>query len=96
MQQLLVEIQKALFDRALAFRNAHTYEPKDFDEFKAAVENGFARRYWCGRRQVRRANQGRRPKPPCAASRWSNPAEPARAFSAASPSNEMAIFGKAY
>src|ERR1700722_16518105 len=34
VQQLLVEIQKALFDRALAFRDAHTFEPKDFEEFR--------------------------------------------------------------
>src|ERR1700722_11046156 len=27
VQQLLLEIQKALFDRALAFRNTHTFEP---------------------------------------------------------------------
>src|ERR1700674_3435230 len=43
VQQLLVEIQKALFDRALAFRRAHTFEPKNFDEFGTAVEQGFAR-----------------------------------------------------
>ena len=45
---LLVEIQQALFDRALAFRNAHTFEPKNFDEFRQVVETGFARSYWCG------------------------------------------------
>src|SRR5882724_7264577 len=48
VQQLLVEIQKALFDRALAFRNAHTAEPKNFDEFRQAVEVGFAKSFWCG------------------------------------------------
>ena len=47
-EQALVEIQKALFDRALAFREANTSEPKNFDEFRAAVEKGFARSYWCG------------------------------------------------
>src|SRR5579864_7340015 len=38
VQELLVEIQKALFDRALAFRELNTSVPKDFDEFRAAVE----------------------------------------------------------
>jgi len=33
VQQLLIEIQKALFDRALAFRGTHTFTPKNFDEF---------------------------------------------------------------
>jgi prolyl-tRNA synthetase len=45
---LLATIQTALFDRALAFRNANTHDPKDYAEFKAAVEKGFALSYWCG------------------------------------------------
>ena len=47
--QVLEAIQKALFDRALAFRTANTKEPKNYEEFKAAVEKGFALSYWCGR-----------------------------------------------
>jgi prolyl-tRNA synthetase len=45
---MLVEIQKALLDRARAFRDQHTKEPKNYDEFRAAVEDGFAVAYWCG------------------------------------------------
>jgi prolyl-tRNA synthetase len=45
---LLVEIQKALFDRALAFREANTFEPKGYGELKEIVEKGFAFAYWCG------------------------------------------------
>jgi len=44
----LEEIQKALLDRARAFRDAHTREPKSFEEFQAAVETGFALAFWCG------------------------------------------------
>jgi prolyl-tRNA synthetase len=47
--QLLEEIQKALFDRALAFREANTHETADYEEFKKAVENGFAFSWWCGK-----------------------------------------------
>jgi prolyl-tRNA synthetase len=46
--QLLEEIQKSLYDRALAFRKANTAEPADYAEFKAAVEKGFAFSWWCG------------------------------------------------
>jgi len=46
--QTLVEIQQALFDRALAFRKANTHEPADYGEFKKAVEKGFAFSWWCG------------------------------------------------
>jgi prolyl-tRNA synthetase len=45
---LLEEIQKALLDRARAFRDAHTQEPQNYEEFKAAVETGLALAFWCG------------------------------------------------
>ncbi len=48
VRKLLGEIQQALYDRALAFRNANTREPRDHNEFKSAVETGFAWAYWCG------------------------------------------------
>src|ERR1700735_4693435 len=47
--QLLEEIQKSLYDRALAFRKANTAEPASYEEFKTAVERGFAFSWWCGR-----------------------------------------------
>src|SRR6201998_2818721 len=40
VSQMLVEIQKSLYDRALAFREANTVEPADYGEFKKAVETG--------------------------------------------------------
>jgi prolyl-tRNA synthetase len=46
--QMLEEIQRSLFDRALAFRKANTVEPADYDELKKAVEKGFAFTWWCG------------------------------------------------
>ncbi len=44
----LEQIQAALLERARAFRDAHTQDPKNYDEFKRAVEVGFAFAYWCG------------------------------------------------
>ncbi len=46
--EALATIQKSMHDKALAFREAHTLEPRNFEEFKAAVETGFARAFWCG------------------------------------------------
>jgi prolyl-tRNA synthetase len=46
--ETLEQIQNALFQRALEFRKANTIEPKDYSEFKAAVEKGFALSHWCG------------------------------------------------
>jgi prolyl-tRNA synthetase len=45
---MLAEIQKALYERALAFREANTTEPANYEEFKNAVEKGFAFSWWCG------------------------------------------------
>ncbi|HKQ85801.1 MAG TPA: proline--tRNA ligase [Candidatus Acidoferrales bacterium] len=44
----LEEIQKALHDRALEFRKANTVETSDYEDFKKAVEKGFALSWWCG------------------------------------------------
>ena len=45
---MLREIQEGMHAKALAFRESRTSEPKDYAEFKTAVETGFARSYWCG------------------------------------------------
>jgi prolyl-tRNA synthetase len=44
----LEEIQNSLYERALAFRKANTSEPADYEDFKKAVEKGFAFSWWCG------------------------------------------------
>jgi prolyl-tRNA synthetase len=46
--ETLQSIQASLFERALAFRRSHTFEPKDYDELKSVVEKGWAFSWWCG------------------------------------------------
>jgi len=46
--KLLADIHQSMFDKALAFRRANTHETSTYDEFKKAVETGFAFAYWCG------------------------------------------------
>ena len=48
IEKLLVEIQQAMHDKALAFRKANTHDAKNYDELKKAVETGFALSPWCG------------------------------------------------
>ena len=48
LEKLLAEIQQSLFDRALAFRRSNTHEAGSYEDFKKAVENGFAFAGWCG------------------------------------------------
>jgi prolyl-tRNA synthetase len=48
VETLLAEIQKALFERAVKFRDERMKDPSDYAEFGGAVENGFAFSWWCG------------------------------------------------
>jgi prolyl-tRNA synthetase len=48
VHEMLTKIQADLHRRALDFRKTHTYEPKDYAEFKEAVSDGFAYSWWCG------------------------------------------------
>ncbi len=48
VQEMLATIQTGLYRRALDFRETHTYDPRDYAEFREAVSNGFAYSWWCG------------------------------------------------
>src|SRR5213079_1418137 len=50
-ESLLTEIQQALYDRALLFREEHTYQASNYDELKQGVEKGFVHAYWAGTRE---------------------------------------------
>ena len=93
--ELLVTIQQALFDRALAFRNTHTFEPKDLTEFGEAIERGFARSRWCGdtkcEEQIKETTKATLRCIPL-----EQPGGSAGCIFCGKPSAEVAIFGKAY
>jgi prolyl-tRNA synthetase len=44
---LLTDIQKSLLERATAFRDSHIFDPKDYEELKQVVQDGWALSYWC-------------------------------------------------
>ena len=44
---LLAEIQAALLQRATEYRDANIHEPKDYEDFKRIVADGWAFAYWC-------------------------------------------------
>ncbi len=45
---LLSEIQDSLLRAATAFRDANIHDPKDYQELKQVVEDGWAFSWWCG------------------------------------------------
>jgi prolyl-tRNA synthetase len=48
LEGLLAEVQQALYDRALRFRDERSAEVSSYDELRQQVERGFARAYWAG------------------------------------------------
>ncbi|MCI4445457.1 MAG: proline--tRNA ligase [Candidatus Aminicenantes bacterium] len=50
VKQLLAEIQKAIYDKALAFQKENTYEVTSYQDFKSVIEEkrGFIKAFWCG------------------------------------------------
>ena len=47
--ELLEELQKAIYQRAVEFRDSHTYRATNYDDLKAGVERGgFVDVFWCG------------------------------------------------
>jgi prolyl-tRNA synthetase len=48
IEKLLGEIHQAMYEKALAFRRSKTNAAATYDEFKTAVETGFAFAGWCG------------------------------------------------
>ncbi len=47
VQDLLTDIHASLLARATAFRDSHIFDPKDYEELKEVVQNGWAYAYWC-------------------------------------------------
>jgi prolyl-tRNA synthetase len=93
--QTLDSIQKSLYERALNFRNAHTVEPKDFEEFKSAVENGFAYSFWCGDAQCEK-NIKEKTKATLRCIPLEQPDESGTCIECGRPAQKRAYFAKAY
>jgi len=95
VEKMLAEIQKALYDRALAFRKANTVETDSYQEFKVAVEKGFAYSFWCGSSTCEE-----KIKVETKATMRCIPLDqaggPGRCVFCAQPAREKAIFAKAY
>ena len=92
---LLEEIQKALLDRARTFRDANTKDPASYEEFKAAVETGLARAFWCGSAECE-ARIKEETKATMRCIPLDQPEGRGACFLCGEPASEKGIFGKAY
>jgi prolyl-tRNA synthetase len=48
---MLQTIQVSLYEKALAFREANTHNPQDYETLKEVVQNGWANAWWCGSKE---------------------------------------------
>lgn len=48
ISEMLADIQASLLERATAFRDQNIHDPKNYEELKEVVKNGWAFTWWCG------------------------------------------------
>ena len=95
VEKMLVEVQTSLYERALAFRKANTVETDSYQEFKVAVEKGFAYSFWCGSAACEEKIK-EETKATMRCIPLDQAAGPGRCVFCAQPAREKAIFAKAY
>lgn len=92
---LLVDIQQSLLDRATQFRDANTHDVSNYDDFKEAIQTGFARAWWAGSPQ-----DEQRVKEETKATIRCFPLDQSdgrgTCFYTGQPADKIAIFGRAY
>jgi len=93
--ETLASIHSSLYDRALAFRKANTHDPRSYDEFRQAVEGGWAFSWWCGdgacETQIKEETKATTRNIPL-----EQPGGSGRCIHCGKPATERAIFAKAY
>ncbi len=93
--ELLVQVQHDMLKRATEFRDANTFEPQDYESFKEAVANGFARAWWCGatacEERVKEETKATTRNIPL-----EQPGGSGRCIVCGAPAHEIAIFARAY
>ena len=97
IQKLLDEIQQNLFNKALKFREEHTYKADTWDEFVDLLDNkpGFVYAHWDGTPETEE-----KIKDLCKATirciPFNNPKEEGKCILTGKPSHERVLFARAY
>lgn len=92
---LLVDIQQSLLDRATQFRDTNTHDVSNYDDFKEAIQTGFARAWWAGSREdEQRVKEETKATIRCFP--LDQPGGRGTCFYTGQPADKIAIFGRAY
>jgi prolyl-tRNA synthetase len=92
---MLDDIQRSLYQRALAFRQEKTQRPADYESFQRAVESGWAEAWWCGEAECEAAIQ-QGTKATTRAIPLDQPGGVGSCIRCGKPASEMAIFARSY
>jgi len=93
--ELLTEIHASMYDKAEAFRDAHIFNPKDYDELKEVVQNGWAFSWWCGSKECE-AKIKEETKATTRCIPFQQPDGQGRCIYCGQPASEKAYFARAY
>lgn len=95
--QLLAAIQDKLYQRALAFREAHTTEVATYAEFKAVLQEkgGFILAHWDGTTETEKQIQAQT-KATIRCIPWEAPQEAGRCIYTGQPAQQRVVFAQAY
>lgn len=92
---LLVEVQQSLLDRATKFRDENTHDVATYDDFKEAIQTGFARVWWAGDNDDEtRVKEETKATIRCFP--LDQPEGEGVCFLTGKPADKVAIFGRAY
>ena len=94
-RSILATIQSDMLQHATEFRDANIFEPESYDDFKAIVENSFARAWWCGEQQCE-AEIKEDTKATTRCIPLEQPGGSGVCIHCSKPATEMAIFAKSY
>ena len=96
VEQLLKDIQQNIYDKALAFRKAHTVKANTWDEFKELIEQGlFIEAHWDGTTETEEKIK-EETKATIRCIPLNNPQEEGKCIYSGKPSKERVIFARAY
>lgn len=96
LKRLLDEIHENLYGQALRFREEHTHEPRDYEEFKEAIREGFALACWCGDAACEEAVQEETKATNRCIPLDQEDAYEGRCIRCGRPARERAVFARAY
>ncbi len=93
---LMPQMQKDLFEKALKFREENTKTVDNYDDFKTVIDNGnFVKAYWAGDGDMEEAIQ-KETKATVRVIPFDQPEENGTCFYTGKPADKIAIFGKSY